>query len=136
MSRETSISALLSAIAALGDTPSAAAVQAVRAAAEEVSGKRAEPTVADATVMQLSDQLRERGYVVSLWSAEDLDFLDDATELEHLEAAELAASKPALFDTLSNGLEDLLAERGNAHLGDAWGMNPAGHLQVLGVRQA
>lgn len=86
--------------------------------------------------MQLSDQLRQRGHVVSLWSVGDLDFLDNATELEHLDAAELEAIKPALFNTLSNGLEDLLTERGNAHLADAWAINPVGHLQVLGARRA
>lgn len=69
---------------------------------------------------QLINELRRRRLVVSTWSPEDLSFLDDEEGLEHLSAEELDAFKPAIFDRVSDGLYDILTNRGNTHLEDKW----------------
>ena len=73
--------------------------------------------LADFSDSDLLSELRWRGYVMSVWSAED----GEGPVEEKFPDAEEGRKKAlcaALLDLAGKGLEDILAERGNEHLSD------------------
>jgi hypothetical protein len=109
----------------------AVAVEEVR----DAPAKDANPLDGFST-QQLVGALIGRGLVVSAWSHEDLDFLDDDDSLEHLSAEELDAAKPLIFERISAGLGDVLGARGNEHLADKWAIEGDAVLAELDIPEA
>lgn len=60
--------------------------------------------------------LERRGLVVSAWSIEDLEFLDDDRRFDHLDDEGLTALKLNALERTGGGLKDELASRGNEYL--------------------
>ena len=71
---------------------------------------------------QLFAALRSRGFVVSTWSKDDFDFLDDSDDddITSLTPDELAAVKELAIAAAEDSLDGLLGEQGVAHLNDWW----------------
>lgn len=74
--------------------------------------------------------------MISAWCADDLDFLYDDEALEHLSTEQIDALKPAIFERVSSGLEDILAARGNEHLADKWNIEDDTIIAELNIPNA
>lgn len=83
------------------------------------------------TNMQLLDELRHRGMVISAWDPADIDFIAEDEELEAFSDEQIKAMQPEIFGMLTPGLEDVLSERGNSFLSDKWTLESAGIVQLL-----
>lgn len=71
-----------------------------------------------ASISQLLDELVSRGHVISAWSREDLDFLDETDWTAELTDEQLEALKDLVLVQAGAGLKDILGARGNEHLAD------------------
>lgn len=74
--------------------------------------------------------------IVSAWSEEDLDFLYEEEAFAHLDSADIDALKPAIFEKVSSGIYDMLANRGNEHLEQSWACKKIEILKGLKFRKA
>lgn len=80
------------------------------------------------TLKEFSDQdllgeLRRRGHVLSVWSAEDAkSAIEESEEAAGLDEAALQEAAEALLDLGGRQLEDILGSRGNEALSDFWAM--------------
>lgn len=68
--------------------------------------------------LDLLDELRLRGQVVSSWGREDLSFLEEAAWTEELTAEQLDALKDLVMEQSGDGLAEILGQRGNDYLSD------------------
>jgi len=80
-----------------------------------------QPNLTDVSDDLLMAELRNRGYVLSIWSKEDVVSLveddedcADLTDEQVQEAAQLA------LDEMGSGLEEVLGSRGNDYTLDRW----------------
>ncbi|ABM96876.1 hypothetical protein [Methylibium petroleiphilum] len=90
--------------------------------APEASAARHSNPLSMFTETELLDELRGRGAVASVWTAEDLSFLDEDAP-EGVTDEELPALKARALESAGRSLEDILGARGNEHLADWWHMN-------------
>lgn len=88
----------------------------------EASAVRHSNPLAMFTETEVLDELRGRGTVASVWTVEDLSFLDEDAP-EGVTDEELPALKSRALEAARRSLEDILGARGNEHLADWWDMN-------------
>ncbi len=82
----------------------------------------ANPTLSEASVDELLDELRRRPHVVpSVWTLADAAGpVDEDEELDHLSDEQRDAAAAKLLERSGRRLEDALGQRGNEYLADRW----------------
>lgn len=79
------------------------------------------PDLSLITDEQLKDELRSRGYALSIWSKEDvISLIHDDEDCAHLTDEQLQEAAQIALDEMGHGLENVLAERGNDYTADRW----------------